>query len=85
MHYLAVVNGGIDQNSRLARKLIGHNSKFELAEKSNLGVQEYFQNVCGFSYVSNCTTSEMEPGFQQILKLEKTVKSNWLGQEIHSK
>ena len=53
--------------------------------KEQLGVQEYFQNVCGFSYVSNCTTSEMETGFQQILKLEKTVKSNWLGQEIHSK
>ena len=43
MHYLAVVNGGIDQNSRLARKLIGHNSKFELAEKSNLEFKNTFK------------------------------------------
>ena len=57
MHYLAVVNGGIDQNSRLARKLIGHNSKFELAEKSNLEFKNTFKmcvvSVCVKLYIRN--------------------------------
>ena len=52
--------------------------------QEQLGVQEYYQNMYGFSGMSNCTTAEMEIRFQQILKLEKTVKSNWLGQAIHS-
>ena len=52
--------------------------------QEQLGVQEYYQNMYGFSGMSNCTTAGMEIRFQQILKLEKTVKSNRLGQAIHS-
>ena len=83
MHYLAVVNGGIDQNSCLARKLIGHNRSLNWLKRATWS-SRILSKCVWFQYVSNCT-SEMETGFQQILKLEKTVKSNWLGQEIHSK
>ena len=58
--------------------------KFDWQRKV-IGVQECCQNVYGFSDVSNCTTSGLKIRFQQILKLENTVKSNWLGQAIHSK
>ena len=70
LYYLAAAHGGMVQNSCFATKV---ETTWSSSVLSNYG----------FSDMSNCSTAGMEMRFQQILQLEKTVKSNLLGQAIH--
>ena len=67
----------------LGNKTAWPQQKFELTEKSKLEFKNTFE-TCIVSVISQ-TVPHQEIRFQQILKLEKTVKRNWLGQAIHSK